>query len=73
MSEQLTQLQQLQAELHEINEGLQKVAEPLRRPDELSLEERRELSHEIRAWLKRWESVTRQISLALGTGSAKGA
>jgi hypothetical protein len=71
MSEQLTQLQRLQAELHEVNGELQKAAQPLRRLDELSLEERRELGDEIRAWLARWEFVTQQISLALGTNGSK--
>jgi hypothetical protein len=67
MSEKLTQLQRLRAELHDVNGQLQKTAQPLRRLAELSLEERRELSDQIRAWLARWEFVTQQISLALRT------
>jgi hypothetical protein len=71
VSEQLTQLQRLQTELQDVNGGLEKAAQPLRRLDALSLQERRELSGQIRAWLARWEYVTQQISLVLGTESAK--
>jgi len=35
------------------------------------LQERRELSDQIRVWLARWEYVTQQISLVLGTERAK--
>jgi hypothetical protein len=72
-SEQLTQLQRLQAELHDVNGELQRAAQPLRRLDELSLEERRELGEQIRAWLARWEFVTQQISLALRGQSSNNA
>jgi len=71
VSDQLTQLQRLHTELHSVNGELQKAAQPLRQLDELSLQERRELSDQIRAWLARWEYVTEQISQTLGTGSAK--
>jgi len=71
VSEELTQLQRLQTELHDVNGGLEKAAQPLRRLDALSLQERRELSDQIRVWLARGEYVTQQISLVLGTESTK--
>ena len=69
MSQQLTQLQELQLELHEVNLELVKVAEPLGRLSEMSLEERKLLGDEIRARLALWESVTQRISQVLGTAS----
>ena len=71
MSEQLTERQRLQTELRSVNGELQKASQPLRQLDELSLQERRELSEQIRASLARWEYVTQQISQTLGTRSAK--
>ncbi len=62
MSELLTQLESLQVELHEVNQELSKASRPLRRADELNLEQRQKLAIEIRARLARWETVTQQIT-----------
>jgi hypothetical protein len=71
MSDQLIQLQRLQAELHEVNQELAHAARPLHWLDELNEQQRQELADKIRAGLARWESVTQQISQVFGTGVAK--
>jgi hypothetical protein len=70
MSEQLIELQGLQALLHEINEELARAAQPIRQLPELSDEQRQQVAAELRAGLARWDLVTQQISQALGTNDA---
>jgi septal ring factor EnvC (AmiA/AmiB activator) len=70
MSEQLTQLQRLQAELHEINEDLAQVARPLKRLSELNEQQRQQVADQLRAQLARWDSVTQLISQVLGSNGA---
>jgi hypothetical protein len=72
MSEQLIQLQRLEAELHEVNQELAQAARPLEWPAELNPEQRHEVADELRVRLGRWESVTQRILHALSTGSAIG-
>ena len=72
MSEQLKQLQDLEAQLHEVNQELDRAARPLDRMTELNIEQRQKLGAQLRAVQARWESVTEQISQVLGTDSAPG-
>jgi hypothetical protein len=72
ISDELTELGRLQAELHEVNEHLAQAARPLDRLAELNEEQRREVAAKIRAGLARWESVTQRISQVMGSGSANG-
>jgi ABC-type transporter Mla MlaB component len=65
LAEQLTDLQRLRAELHEVNEELAKAARPLDRLAELTEEQRQHLATGIRAELARWESVTQRIAQVL--------
>ena len=72
MTEQLTQLQRLQAELHVVNEEFTRAAQPLYRMTGLNDEQRTKIRTQLLAVQARWESVTQQISQVLGTGGAKG-
>jgi uncharacterized protein YaaN involved in tellurite resistance len=72
MSEQLTQLEGLQAQLHEVNRELARVARPLERLSEMNEAERQQLAAVIRAGLARWEAVTREISQVLRSDSGNG-
>jgi predicted nucleic acid-binding Zn-ribbon protein len=72
VTNQLTQLQRLQVELHQINEEFAKAARPLARLAEMNGEQRERLADELRARLARWESVTQQISQVMETASANG-
>jgi flagellar biosynthesis chaperone FliJ len=72
MSEQLKQLQDLEALLHEVNQEFARAARPLYRMTDLNNEQRQKIGAQLRAAAARWESVTQQISQALGTGSAPG-
>ena len=71
MSEQLTQLNRLQIDLHAINEELAQVAKPLSHVSELSLEERKQVADKIRAGLERWESIRDEISRVMSGPLAK--
>ena len=72
MNEQLTQLQSLEARLHEVNQECARAAVPLERLDEMNEAQRRELAAQIRASLARWEAVTQQISQVLRSDVATG-
>ena len=73
MSEQLAQLQRLQAELHEVNQELAEAARPLLDwPEELDPQQRHEVAEELRVRLGRWDLVTQQISRVIRSGSASG-
>jgi hypothetical protein len=72
MSEQLTQLQDLQAQLHEVNQEFARAAQPLERLSEMNLKQREQLADQIRAVWARWEAVTQQISQVLQSDSANG-
>jgi ABC-type transporter Mla MlaB component len=72
MSEQLTQLQRLREQLHEVNDALARAARPLERLDDLHGPQRQQVASEIRAGLARWEDVTRQISRVLGDRNDNG-
>ena len=72
MSEQLKQLQALQAQLHEVNQELVRAARPLERVSEMNDKQRGQLADQLREGLARWETVTRQISQALEAGGAAG-
>jgi hypothetical protein len=63
-------LQRLEAELHAVNQELAQAARPLERLSELNGEQREQVADKIRAGLARWESVTQQISQAMGIGNA---
>ena len=69
MSEQLKQLQDLQAQLHEVNQEFARAARPLYRLTDLNKDQRRVIGAQLRAAQAQWELVTQQISQALGTGS----
>lgn len=70
MSEQLTQLQTLLVELHEVNQDYAEAARPLDWLSELNDERRRKLADQLRAQQARWESVTQRISQVLRTAGA---
>ena len=72
MSAQLTELERLEAELHEVNQECARAAVPLDRLDEMNEAQRRELAAQIRASLARWEAVTQQISQVLRSDVATG-
>jgi hypothetical protein len=72
MSEQLKQLQNLQAQLHEVNLEFARAAQPLDRLSPLNLKQREQLAGQLRAVWARWEAVTQQISQVLQSGSANG-
>ena len=71
LSEQLTNLQKLQDELHAVNEELSKAARPLDRISELSEQQREQVADELRAGFARWDSVTQRIARVLGIDGAK--
>ncbi len=71
MSEQLKQLQELAAQLHEVNQQLAEAARPLERLSEMNFEQRKHLGSEIRAALARWESVTQKINEVLGQSGGR--
>ena len=70
--ERLTELQRLEAELHEANQDLVQAAQPLERLSEMSLEQRQKLADEIRSKLSRWDSVTQQIQQVMEARPANG-
>jgi hypothetical protein len=72
MIEQLQQLQELQAQLHEINQEFARAALPLGGSSDLSDEQRRQIGVQLRSAQARWEAVTRQISQVLQDGNADG-
>ena len=72
LSEQLTDLQRLRAELNEVNEELTKAARPLERLDHLNEEQRQQVAKELREGLARWDSVTQRIAEVLGLDGANG-
>ena len=72
LHEQLTQLQRLQGELHEVNQELARAAHPLERLSDLNDQQRQQVADRIRAGLARWEAVTQQISQVLQTGGPNG-
>ncbi len=72
MSDQLTQLQDLEAQLHEVNQEFARAAQPLYRMTDLNDEQRKTIGAQLRAAMARWEFVTEQISQVLGTDSAPG-
>lgn len=72
LSEHLTNLQRLQAELHEVNEELANAARPLDRISELNEQQRQHVAGQLRAGLARWELVTQRIAQELGLDSANG-
>ena len=65
------QLDELIYELHEVNQELATADLPLQRLEELDLDERKKLADQIRAGLKRWESVRQKIAETVN-GSNKG-
>ena len=65
MSERLTHLQRLAAELHEANQELARASRPLQGQRDLNDEQKREIGAQLRAGQARWEDVTRQISQVL--------
>jgi anti-anti-sigma regulatory factor len=69
LHEQLTDLQRLQAELHEVNEELAKAARPLNRISDLNEEQRQNVAKQLRAGLARWDSLTQRIAQVLGIES----
>ena len=72
MSEQLKQLQDLQAQLHEVNLAFARAAQPLDRLSDMNGKQREQLAGQLRAVWARWEAVTQQISQVLQSGSAHG-
>jgi len=71
-SEQLMNLQRLQAELHEVNCELATAARPLDRISELNEQQRQHVGDQLRAGLARWESVTQRIAQELGLDGHNG-
>ena len=72
MNPQLTKLQELTAELHEVNQECARAAVPLERLEEMNEAQKRQLAAEIRAALARWETVAREISQVLQSDGASG-
>ena len=72
MNEQLTQLEGLQARLHDVNQECARAAVPLDRLGEMNDAQRRQLAAQIRAALARWEAVTQEISQVLRSCGAAG-
>jgi hypothetical protein len=72
MTEQLKQLQDLQAQLHAVNQEFARAGRTLDGMTDLNIERRKKIGSELRAVLARWETVTQQISRALGTDGATG-
>lgn len=70
MSEQLKHLQELEAQLHEVNEEFARAAQPLYQTTVPNYEQREEMGRELRALQSRWESVLQRISQVLGICSA---
>ena len=66
--ERLSQLQQLELELHEANQELAEATRPNARLSDMSDEERHQLADQIRAKLARWDALTQQLSRVLGRG-----
>ena len=65
MSERLTQLKRLAAELHEVNQELARAARPLDGSPALDDRQKREIGAQLRAGQARWEDVTQRISQVL--------
>lgn len=72
MSEQLKQLQELLAQLHEVNQEFARAARPLDRMTDLNEEQQKAVRAPLLAAWARWESVTQRISQALEIASARG-
>jgi ABC-type transporter Mla subunit MlaD len=72
MTEQLAHLQDLVAQLHEINQEFTRAAEPLYQITDPNDDQQKDLRTRLMAAQARWESVTKQISQVLGTCSAPG-
>ena len=72
MSEQLKHLQELEAQLHEVNQEFARAARPLQRVSQMNGEQRDQLAGQLRAMFERWEAVTRQISQVLQSGNGNG-
>jgi ABC-type transporter Mla MlaB component len=70
LGEQLTNLERLRAELHEVNEELARAARPLDRISDLNEQQRQHVADQLRAGLARWESVTQRISKVLSVDGA---
>jgi hypothetical protein len=72
MIERLKQLQELHAQLHEVNQEFARAALPLAGASDLSDEQRRQLGAQLRSAQASWEAVTQRISQVLQHGSADG-
>ena len=72
MSEQLTQLQRLADELHEINQELSRASRPLDGQPDLDDRQKLEIGTRLRERLARWDDVTRRISQVLQADGANG-
>jgi hypothetical protein len=72
MIDPLKQLQDLEAELHEVNEALAHAARPLDHLSDMDEAQRQQLAAQLRAVLARWEAVTQRISHALRAGGDGG-
>jgi hypothetical protein len=70
MIEQLRQLEELHAQLHEVNLEFAQAALPLAGASDMTDEQRRQIGSRLRAAQARWEAVARQISQVLETGIA---
>ena len=70
MSDQLKQLQNLQAQLHEVNLEFARAAQPLDRLADMNGKQREQLADQLRAVWARWKTVTQQISQVLQSDSA---
>lgn len=73
MSTRLEQLQELEVQLHEVNQEFSRAAQPLYRMRDLNYQQRETIAAQLRAAESRWESVTQQISKVLATGSTPAA
>jgi hypothetical protein len=67
MSQQLKQLQDFEAKLHQVNEALAAVSRQLERVSELNLQDRQQLASRFREAQARWEAVTIEISELIRT------
>jgi hypothetical protein len=70
MIEQLKQLEDLHAQLHEINLEFAQAALPLAGASDMTDAQRQRIGSHLRAAQARWEAVTRQISQLLEDGIA---
>ena len=72
MIEQLKQLEELHAQLHDVNREFAEAALPLAGASDMTDEQRRQIGARLRAAQARWEVVTRQIAQVLETETADG-